>query len=84
MRPHLQFLSVSFGAEDFNTPASLLLVQSCGRYLFNLAKDFRALIIPRARVSKIATPVSATEAHTVFCTPNTDDRIGGVARLPRR
>jgi hypothetical protein len=31
--------------------------------------------------SKIATQVFAAEAHTVFCTPNTDDRTGGVARL---
>jgi hypothetical protein len=31
-------------------------------------------------VSKIATPVSAVEGHTVFCTPNTDDWTGGVTR----
>ena len=30
--------------------------------------------------SEIATPVSAVEGHTVFCTPNTDDWTGGVAR----
>jgi hypothetical protein len=33
-----------------------------------------------AAVSKIATPVSAVEGHTVFCTPNTDDWTGGVTR----
>jgi len=33
------------------------------------------------RVSKIATPDFATEVHTVFCTPSTDDWTGGVTRL---
>jgi hypothetical protein len=35
----------------------------------------------RIRVSKIATPVFTPEAHTVFCTPDTDDWTGGVTRL---
>jgi hypothetical protein len=39
--------------------------------LFNLAES----------ISKIATPVSAVEGHTVFCTPDTDDWTGGVIRL---
>jgi len=38
----------------------------------------------KTRVSKIATPVSAFEGHTVFCTPNTDDRTGGFTRPPPR
>jgi hypothetical protein len=62
--------------------------------LFNLAEDVYysharlalGLLRPsNARpVSKIATPVSAVEGHTVFCTPNTDDRIGGIPDFRRQ
>jgi hypothetical protein len=60
----LAITSVVFGVEDWTTGSSLLLVQSCGRYLFNLAKDFRVFRRRYLTASKIATPVSFIEGHT--------------------
>jgi len=68
----LAITSVYFGIGNFSTSSSRLLVQSCGRW--NALSDLAH------RASKNATPVSLAEGHTVFCTPNTDDWTGGVAR----
>ena len=87
-------LSVSLGRLSLKKPPTVLVgfkkrcvpkARSRGR--LSLKKPPTALAgfkkrrVPKTRSksrSKIATPVSPAEAHTVFRTPNTDDRIGGV------
>lgn len=78
----LAFTSVYFGAEKFDTSPSFHTCSFLLKNLAVLAKDAQAPAQTRFRLhlslSKIATPVSPAEAHTVCRTPNTDDRIGGV------